>query len=231
MRMDTKPFDDLRVRRAVRLALDRQQLLDTVFLGYGEVGNDLITPKDPTSPATLQQRTRDLAQARKLMSEAGLADGVDLTLHTTTAYPGMDSAATLIAQQLAGIGMRVKVAVEPADTYFSAVYARKPFYISYLGGIPFLDVVRVALTPGSPTNETAWKDRTWSAELDKALAEPDDTERHALLGDLQARLRDQGGYAIWALSDRLDLARAGLSGVPEGIGFASAFIDQVSLDG
>ncbi|MFB4275419.1 ABC transporter substrate-binding protein [Nonomuraea sp. MTCD27] len=231
MRMDTKPFDDLRVREAVRLALDRQQLLDTAFLGYGEIGNDLITPKDPTSPANLAQTTRDLARAKKLMADAGLADGVELTLHTTTAYPGMDSAATLISQQLAEIGMRVKVAVEPADTYFSAVYARKPFYLSYLGGIPFLDVVRVALTPDSPTNETAWQDRTWSADLDKALAEPDDAKRRGLLGELQARLRDQGGYAIWALSDRLDLAKAGLSGVPEGIGFASAFIDQVSLDG
>ncbi|MGN9783272.1 ABC transporter substrate-binding protein [Nonomuraea sp. ZG12] len=231
MRMDTKPFDDRRVREAVRLALDRRQLLDTVFLGYGELGNDLITPKDPSSPANLPQRTRDLTRAKALMAEAGLAGGVDLTLHSTTAYPGMDSAATLIAQQLAEIGIRAKVRLEPPDTYFSAVYAQKPFYVSYLGGIPFLDVVRVALTPGSPTNETAWKDAAWSADLDKALAEPDDAERRSLLGDLQARLRDQGGYAIWALSDRLDLARAELSGVPEGIGFASAFIDQVSLDG
>lgn len=231
MRTDTKPFDDRRVREAVRLALDRRQLLDTVFLGYGELGNDLITPKDPSSPANLPQRTRDLTRAKALMAEAGLADGVDLTLHSTTAYPGMDSAATLIAQQLAEIGIRAKVRLEPPDTYFSAVYAQKPFYVSYLGGIPFLDVVRVALTPGSPTNETAWQDAAWSADLDKALAEPDDAERRSLLGDLQTRLRDHGGYAVWALSDRLDLARAGLSGVPEGIGFASAFIDQVSLGG
>ncbi|MEV2271945.1 ABC transporter substrate-binding protein [Nonomuraea africana] len=231
MRMDTEPFDDHRVREAVRLALDRKQLLDTVFLGYGEVGNDLITPKDSSSPANLPERTRDLDRAKKFMADAGLAGGVDLTLHTTTAYPGMDSAATLISQQLADIGIRVKVSLEPADTYFSEIYGRKPFYLSYLGGIPFLDVVRVALTPGSPTNETAWKDPAWFADLDEALAERDDAKRSSLLADLQAKLRDQGGYAIWALSDRLDLAKAELSGVPEGIGFASAFIDQVSLDG
>ncbi|WP_281287104.1 ABC transporter substrate-binding protein [Nonomuraea turkmeniaca] len=52
MRMDTKPFDDRRVREAVRLALDRKQLLDTVFLGYGEVGNDLITPRTRPAPRT-----------------------------------------------------------------------------------------------------------------------------------------------------------------------------------
>ncbi|MFC7722426.1 ABC transporter substrate-binding protein [Nonomuraea recticatena] len=150
MRMDTEPFDDRRVRQAVRLALDRQQLLDVAFLGFGELGNDLITPKDATSPTDLPQRTRDVARAKALMTEAGLGEGVDLTLHSTTAYPGMDTAATLIAQQLAEIGIRAKVELAPPDTYFTSVYAQKPFYLSYLGGIPFLDVVRVTLTPGSP---------------------------------------------------------------------------------
>lgn len=229
MRTDTPPFDDVRVRQAVRLALDRRQLLDTVFLGFGEVGNDLITPRDPSSPTGLPQRTRDVEAARALMAEAGLAGGVDVTLHSTTAYPGMDTAATLVAQQLADIGIRAQVELSPPDTYFVDVYAGEPFYVSYLGGIPFLDVVRVALTPGSPTNETAFDDPTWTAQLDTALATADDAERRALLGDLQARLRDEGGYAVWASSDRLDLAAPGLTGLDDGIGFAAAFLDQLTL--
>ncbi|MFI6510437.1 ABC transporter substrate-binding protein [Streptosporangium sp. NPDC050855] len=231
MRTDTKPFDDRRVREAVRLTLDREQLLQVAFLGFGEVGNDLLTPKDPTSPGGLAQRTRDVERARRLMTEAGYADGVDLTLHSTTAYPGMDSAATLIAQQLAEVGIRAKVKLAPADTYFSTVWGKEPFYVGYLGGIPFLDVVRVALKPGSPTNETAWEDETWHAGLEAALAEADEPERRTRLGELQSRLRDEGGYAVWALSDRLDLARPGLTGVPEGIGFSAGFIDQVALGG
>jgi len=229
MRLDTEPFDDRRVRDAVRLALDRRQLLDVVFLGLGELGNDLLTPSDPSSPTGLPQRGRDLSRARELMAEAGYGGGTDVTLHSTTAYPGMDTAATLMAQQLAEIGMRVKVALAPPDSYFSTVYAREPFYVSYLGGIPFLDVVRVALTPGSPTNETAWNDPAWTAALDRALAEPDTARRRAQLGTLQAQLRDEGGYAVWAVSDRLDLAVPGLTGLPEGIGFSVGFIDQVEL--
>lgn len=229
MRMDTAPFDDPLVREAVRLAIDRQQLLDTAFLGYGQLGNDLITPQDPSSPVDLPQRTRDVEQARSLMAQAGLADGVDVTLDSTTAYPGMDTAATLIAQQLSDIGIRAQVELAPPDTYFVDVYAQKPFYVSYLGGIPFLDVVRVALTPGSPTNETAWNDPAWSAGLAAALANPDEASRRVELGELQKRLRDDGGYAVWALSDRLDLAAPGLTGLPEGIGFSLGFIDQVQL--
>lgn len=52
MRTDTAPFSDPRVREAVRLGVDRPQLLDAVFGGKGVLGNDLITPTDPSSPAT-----------------------------------------------------------------------------------------------------------------------------------------------------------------------------------
>lgn len=228
MRTDTAPFDDVRVRRAVQLALDRRQLLDTVFLGFGEVGNDLITPRDLSSP-DVPQRERDVDEARALMAEAGLAKGVDVTLYSTTAYPGMDTAATLIAQQLEPIGIRAKVVLNPPDTFFVEVYGSKPFYLSFLGGIPFLDVVRTSLTPGSPTNETAFDEPTWTADLQAALATPGGDDRRTRLGGLQERLRDEGGYAVWASSDRLDLAAPGLTGVSKGIGFAAAYIDQLAL--
>jgi peptide/nickel transport system substrate-binding protein len=231
MRMDTAPFDDPRVREAVKLATDRQQLLDTVFLGYGSIGNDLITPLDPSSPTNLPQRTRDVERARTLMAQAGLSGGVDVTLDTTTAYPGMDTTATLLAQQLAEIGIRVAVKVGPPDTYFSQVYGQRPFYVSFLGGIPFLDVVRVALTAGSPTNETAWSNPGWNAGLATALAEPDDATRTTELGRLQAQLRDEGGYLVWGVGDRIDLAAPGVSGVPDGVGFAPGFVDQLRRDG
>lgn len=196
MRTDTAPFDDNRVREAVRNALDRDQLLDVALLGQGQLGNDVISPQDPAAP-DLPQRTRDLDRARELMAEAGLADGVDVTLNSTTAYPGMDSAATLITQQLADIGIRVKVELSPPDTYFQDVYAQRPFYISYLGGIPFLDITQVALRPDSPTNETAWSNPAWSAKLAETVAEPDDATRDRGIGELMATLRDEGGYAIW----------------------------------
>lgn len=230
MRTDTPPFDDPRVRRAVQLAADRPQLLETAFLGYGQLGNDLIAPLDASAP-TLPQRTRDVEQARALMAQAGLAGGVDVTLLTTTAYPGMDAAATVLSQQLADIGVRARVEVRPPDTYFSTVYGAEPFYVSFLGGIPFLDVVRVALTPGSATNETAWNDPAWNAQLSRALAEPSEAARRPLLGDLQTQLRDRGGYLVFAVGDRIDLAAPGVSGLPEGIGFAAGFVDQMRRGG
>lgn len=228
MRTDTAPFDDPRVRDAVRLGVDREQLLESVFLGYGSVGNDLLTPRDVSAPDDLAVPARDVEEASRLIQQAG-ADEVQLQLTTSDVYPGMDTAATLIAQQLGEIGMDVQVQEHPADTYFTEVYGSNPFYLSYLGGIPFTDAVRVALAPESPTNETAWSDQQWHEDLAEALAIADESARHEALGDLQDQLAKEGGYAVWAMADRIDLTAPGLRGVPRGIGVATGFIDQVSL--
>ncbi len=229
MRLDTEPFDDERVRDAVKLAVDRGKLLDTVFLGKGVLANDLLTPADPTAPSP-PQRTRDLDRARSLLDAAGHGEGLDLTLRTTTAYPGMDSAATMISEQLKSIGMRVQAEVVPQDTYWTEVYAQAPFYVSYLGGIPFLDVARIALLSDSPTNETAWRREDWDVGFDAAMAERDDAARDAALGRLQRQLRDEGGYVVWGAGDGLDLARPGVTGLPTGPGFRRLFIERVGVD-
>ncbi|MEV5539915.1 ABC transporter substrate-binding protein [Saccharopolyspora shandongensis] len=229
MRLDRAPFDDPRVREAIKLAVDRKQLVDTVFLGQGTVGNDLLTPADPTAPRS-PQRQRDLDRARRLLAEAGHAGGLDLTLRTTTAYPGMDTAATLLADQLKAAGIRVRVQVEPQDTYWTQVYSQADFYVSYLGGIPFLDVARVALLSTSPTNETAWQRPDWDRSFDAALATPDEAGRGAQLGRLQQQVRDEGGYVVWGAGDGLDLARPQVTGLPTGPGFQRLFIDQVRIN-
>ena len=47
MRVDEKPFSDVRVRQALRLICDRQQMIDKALSGYGRLGNDLYAPFDP----------------------------------------------------------------------------------------------------------------------------------------------------------------------------------------
>jgi peptide/nickel transport system substrate-binding protein len=228
MRLDQPPFTDVRVREAIKLAVDREDLVAKVFLGYGRPGNDLITPADPSSPR-LPSRARDLVKARELLAKAGHTGGLSLTLHTTTSYPGMDTVAVLAGEQLRQAGIAVEVKTAPPDTYWTAVWAKEPFYVGFFGGIPFLDVARVSLLSGGPTNETGWKRPDWDAGFDAALATADPAERTRKLGTLQETLRDEGGYVVWGAGDGLDLARAGVEGLPTGPGFASAFIERARL--
>lgn len=228
MRLDQPPFDDVRVREAVKLAADRQALVDKVFLGFGAPGADLITPADPISP-DVPARTRDVARARELLAQAGHAGGLSLTLHTTTSYPGMDTAALLFAEQLREVGVDAEVKTAPPDAYWTEVWAKQPFYVGFFGGIPFLDVARVSLLSDAPTNETGWKRPEWDAGFDAALATADPAERTRLLGRLQTALRDEGGYVVWGAGDGLDLVRAGVEDLPTGPGFESSFIERTRL--
>ncbi|MFI9039768.1 ABC transporter substrate-binding protein [Streptomyces sp. NPDC053726] len=230
MRLDTEPFDDPKVREAFRLAADRKALVDTVFLGYGKIGNDLPTPYDPSAPDDLPQRGRDVEKAKRLLAEAGHADGLTVTLHTTTSYPGMDTAATLFSKQLAEIGVTAEVKVEPADTYWTAVYAKKAFYTGYYGGISFTDLTRVGLLSTSPTNETAWKSEKFDQGFAEAMGSADASRRDERLGDIQRELRKNGGYIVWGTGDGLDLAAPGVHGLPDGPGFQRMFIDRVWMD-
>ena len=229
MRLDRKPFDDPRVREAFKLAADRPALVQAVFLGYGRPGDDVLAPADPSAPQGLTPRDRDVAKARQLLADAGHGGGLTVPLHTTTSYPGMDTAATLFAAQLKEIGVTAEVKMTPPDTYFTTVWGQQDFYTGYFGGIPFFDVARVSLISGSPTNETAWKRPEFDAALDKAMGEPDEAARNRALGTLQQQVRDEGGYLVWGTGDGLDLTRAGVESLPTGPGFGRLFIDQVRL--
>ncbi|MFG3689301.1 ABC transporter substrate-binding protein [Micromonospora sp. NPDC047740] len=231
MRTDRKPFNDPRVREAVKLAADRPALVQAAFLGYGQVGDDVLAPADPSAPTGLASRQRDVARAKQLLAEAGYGNGLTVTLHTTTSYPGMDTSATLFARQLAEAGITAQVKLNPPDTYFTNVWAKQDFYTGYFGGIPFFDVARVALLSTSPTNETAWKRPAFDTALNAALANPDEAARNRALGELQRQVRDEGGYVVWGTGDGLDLTRKGVQGLPTGPGFARLFIDQVRVGG
>ncbi|MFF7245807.1 ABC transporter substrate-binding protein [Embleya sp. NPDC008237] len=227
MRLDRAPFDDPRVREAFKLAADRKALVDTVFLGFGGIGNDLPTPYDPAYPKDLAQRPRDLVRARQLLTEAGHPDGLRVTLRTTTSYPGMDTAAALYARQLADIGVVVTVRNEPPDTYFTAVWGTADFYTGYFGGIPFTDVARVTLLSTSPGNESAWRRPGWDAGFREAMGNRDDQARQTHLGALQKELWADGGYLVWGLGDGLDLTSAAVHGMPTTPGFGRFLLDSV----
>lgn len=85
-RTDVAPFDDPRVRKALRLAADRQGMIDLVMGGGAVVACDSpVGPRD-------QYRAdiscpQDVDQAKALLAEAGFADGIDIDVHVATLEP------------------------------------------------------------------------------------------------------------------------------------------------
>ena len=67
MRVDQAPFNDVKVRQAMRLIVDRQQMIDQTLSGYGSLGNDMYAPFDVAYASDLPQREQDIDQAKSLL--------------------------------------------------------------------------------------------------------------------------------------------------------------------
>ncbi|MBM9469292.1 ABC transporter substrate-binding protein [Nakamurella leprariae] len=216
MRTDMAPFDDVRVRQALRLVVDRQAMVDTVYYGYAEIGNDLYGKGAPNYAAGLPQRTRDPEQARALLREAGLED-LTVTLTTANAEPGMIEMATLFAQQAEAAGITVQLETVPADTYFSQVAGKAAFTHTGWWNYSLEYYFGQTLTSDAPSNGTAWRRPEWDATFARARATLDPQERERLYFELQEELWHEGGILLHSFAKKPTAVRSFVRGVPEGV--------------
>src|SRR5258708_13899847 len=97
MRVDQAPFNDVRVRQAMRLLVDRPQLINSALSGYATVGADVSSPYDPNYDTSLH-RTQDIAQAKHLLKQAG-QQNLTVQLVTSAVATGTVAIATVLQQQ------------------------------------------------------------------------------------------------------------------------------------
>lgn len=212
MRVDQPPFDDVRVRQAMRLIVDRKQMIDLALSGQGRVANDLYAPYDPAYDSSLPQRVQDLAQAKSLLKQAGHS-GLNVQLTTAPVYEGIVEAATVFAQQASGAGVTVNLNKTDTTTFYGpSKYLKWPFAQDFWFTRNYLPQVEQGSLPTAPFNETHWADPTFLKLIKQAQAELDDTKRTTLLQDAQKIEYDSGGYIVWAYSNQLDAYSSKVTG-------------------
>lgn len=217
MAVDEAPFDDPRVREALRLLADREELVSVALAGHGTVANDLYGMGMRFYDDSLPQRTRDVERAKQLLSEAGHGGGLSLTLQTSNVAPGVVEAATLFQQQAAEGGVTIEISnVDPA-AYFdpSQKYLKMPFAQTYwAGGTTLSGFYPLALVPGQYGNETHWDRESTTAMIEEAVSATDEGTAESLWSDIQGEQYDEGGYLWWANANNVDATAAGVQGLP-----------------
>jgi peptide/nickel transport system substrate-binding protein len=198
MRLDTKPFDDPRVREAFKLALDREKLVDTIYLGEGKPGNDLHGPAYPSYNSDLPQREYDPERAKALLKEAG-HDGLTVELITALYVP----AATAYAESAKAAGINIKLKKVSTDDIYNTdlYYLKAPFTETSWGADSFEFIAPQGLFVDAPFNETAWKRPDWDKRFKEATGLIDEQARNAIYKELQAELYNEGGDLIWGFGD------------------------------
>jgi peptide/nickel transport system substrate-binding protein len=212
MRCDTPPFDNVDVRLALKLALDREALLQSVLRGHGVVGNDHpIGQSNRYHADELPQRTYDPEKAKFHLKKAGMENlSVDLSA-AEAAFAGAVDAAVLYKEHAAKAGININVVREPNDGYWSNVWMNKPWCAVYWGGRPTEDwMFSTAYAAGASWNDTFWDNERFNELLVAARAELDEAKRRDMYVEMQSIVRDDGGVVVplfnnyvMALSDKL----------------------------
>jgi peptide/nickel transport system substrate-binding protein len=117
-------FTDKRVRQAFALCLDRQQLIDTLFEGKADIGNDhVIAPLYPFFSDAVAQRERDTTRAKELLTEAGFPDGITATLNAVDLQE-IPQLAELVQIQTAEGGFTLELNVESSSTFYDTQWCQ-----------------------------------------------------------------------------------------------------------
>lgn len=213
MHCDTAPFDNADLRLALKLAIDREDLLRRVFRGYGRVGNDHpIGPADPFHAADIRQRTYDPEQARSLYRRSGHSGPLALSVADVAFAEAID-AATLFKEHAARAGIEIVLQREPNDGYWSNVWRRKPFVAGAWGGRPTADIMlSTAFKSDSDWNDTRWRNPEFDRVLAQARGEFNEQRRKELYGQCQRMINETGGALIPIFNDVIDAARANVRG-------------------
>jgi peptide/nickel transport system substrate-binding protein len=118
MRCDQAPFTDSRVRQAIALTLDRPAIVQALFKGFADIGNDSpFAPVFPSTNTSVPQRKQNIAQAKSLMAAAGHSSGFSTTL-TTEMLLEIPDYAQIVAQSAKAIGVDIKLKVESSAAYY-----------------------------------------------------------------------------------------------------------------
>lgn len=198
MRTDTKPFTSNNVRLALKYAIDREALVETILRGHGVVGNDHpIGRSNRFYASELEQRVYDPDKAKFYLKKAGVSRlEVDLSA-ADAAFPGAVDAAVLYKEHAAKAGIVINVIREPNDGYWSNVWMKKPWCAVYWGGRPTEDwMFSTAYAEGAAWNDTFWKNDKFNKLLVQARAELDEAKRRQMYVEMQKIVRDEGGAVI-----------------------------------
>lgn len=235
MRNDVPTFKDKRVRQALALALDRDVLVRGLFKGRAVVGNDSpFAPIFPSTATTVPQRKIDLAKARQLLAQAGVANGFDVTL-TTEKYMEIPDLAVVVQNAAKAIGVRIALKVESQSQYYGAgTYGKSDWLDSPLGitdyghrGVPNV-FLNAPLTSGGTWNAAHFRNPQYDKLVAQFAATLDVAAQKQVAAQIETLLLDETPVIIPYFYDQLIAQRTALSGV-HFTALAQLYFDRATL--
>ena len=187
-----KPFDDKRVRQAMRYAIDSNAVLQIAHRGLGQPGeHHHVSPVHPEY-AKMPMPSRDVARAKKLLAEAGYPNGIDTEIVCRPQPAWELLAVQTMVEQWKEAGIRVKINVMPSTQYWE-VWTKVPFGFTTWAHRP-LGIMSLALAyrSGGSWNESKYSNPEFDKLLTQAEGTLDVSSRREIMARLESILQDDG---------------------------------------
>lgn len=205
--MDTtvEPFDDLRVRQAMKYAVNRESILSSAAQGLGVLGED--TPVSPvhefyTEIDDMYGDTANVERAQQLLADAGYGDGLtlDVPLHAPSEHsPPIGPTAVLFQEQMSQVGIEFEIQQVSWDSFLSEIETDAPFYVSNYGLRPAeIQILNLLFVDGGTFYGTNWHESEpdayaqFTSKMDEVAATTDSEARQELYVDIMSIVHERG---------------------------------------
>ena len=235
MRCDKPPFTDKRVRQAVALTLNRPGIVHALFGGLSDLGNDSpFAPIYPSTNTSVPQRHRQIARAKHLMAEAGLAHGAEVTL-TTEQVQEIPDYAVLIQNAAAEIGLKINLKIETSAAYYGkATFGNSDWLDSTMGitdyghrGVPNV-FLTAPLESGGSWNAAHFNNKTYDKLVADYIATVDLTRQREYSGRIERLLLDETPIIFAYFYNYLAATKKTVSGVVV-TGMSQVFLQHATV--
>lgn len=215
MRCDRAPFNDPRVRRAVKHAINREVVMKIVLLGRGVVGQDTPVPLSSAMRADVKAPEYDVAKAKALLKEAGHEAGFSVNLFASNERFGCIETAQVVKPMLEAVGIRVDIKQVPLDRFNIEVWKKESFFVSNWAGRPSTDEQLYPYFHSTGSwNESFYSNPEIDTLLDAARRDLNLDSRKATYAKVQAILASEGPYVVSYFANYASARAKTLRGLP-----------------
>jgi peptide/nickel transport system substrate-binding protein len=202
-----KPFDDVRVRRAIAHAIDRNAIIAGALYGFGMPIGSHFPPHNPAYVDLTGLYPHDVAKAKALLAEAGYPNGIDVSLRLPPPVYARRGG-EVVAAQLAQAGIRAKIENVDFPLWLDQVFTKKNFDLTIIAHVEPNDLDIYT----RPNYYFSYDNAEYNALIAKLKGTVDEAQRKALQQQAQRKLAEDSVNGFLLSLPRITITKKGLTG-------------------
>ncbi|WP_157933880.1 ABC transporter substrate-binding protein [Alloalcanivorax mobilis] len=207
LRTDQKPFNDVRVRRAMNLAVDQRAILDSLLNGEGALlnypfaqrWNNYYTPLEKLSPKARELFDYKPEEAKKLLAEAGYPNGFSFDLQACSCSPYQMDLVAMLQAYYQQIGVKMNIKTLEYGAYRANMRGKNQaggYLMNNSSGNP-IAVLRKSFMSGQTWNASWYSNEDFDRRIEAAITEPDQEKRDTELRQLNDFIIEEAVPHVW----------------------------------